>query len=148
LSFAASNAWADNIYIHVPGVTGPVTQAPYVGDIEVLSYSQGFSNSNGSSPICSDTSIMKLIDVSSSFFARSVLDLSTTPFTATIYFANSSTFVADTTIKMSGVTVTSVQHSGSEGGGLLVESISMHATSLNVTFTSNGVSKSYMTSCS
>jgi type VI protein secretion system component Hcp len=147
LGFAASNAWADNIYLKVPGVTGPVTQAPYTGDIEVLSYSQGFSNPNNSQPQCSDTALMKLIDVTSSYFARSVLDQSA-PFTATIYFANPSTFVADTTIKMTGVTVTSVQHSGSEGSSSpLAESITMHATSLTVTFTSNGVSKSYTTSC-
>jgi len=147
---ATSNAWADNIYLHIPGVTGSVTQAPYAGDIEILSYSQGFSNPQApnSTPSCSDTSVMKAIDVTSQYFARSVLDLSTAPFTATFYFANSSTFVASTTIKMSGVTVTSVQHAASAGGGPITESISMHATSLFVTFTDpSGAKKSYTATC-
>ena len=148
LTFAGtSNAWADTIYMHVHGVTGPVTVAPYQGYIEILSYSQGFTNPGGSSnPQCSDTSIQKNIDVTSQFFARSVLDQSTTPFTATLYFVNSSA-VADTVISMSGVTVTSVSHGASEGGGTISEAISMHATSLTVTFNNGTVKKSYTTSC-
>lgn len=133
--------------MHVPGVTGPVTQAPYQGYIEIESYSQGFSNpGGGSTPQCSDTSIQKLIDVTSQFFARSVLDQSTTPFTAILYFVNTSA-VADTTIRMNGVTVTSVSHAASEGGGTISEAISMHATSLSVTFTDGTVKKTYTTNC-
>jgi len=145
----ASIARADNIYLKVPGLTGPVTQAPYAGIIEILSYSQGFANVGGASPPqCSDTAIMKNIDIASSFFARSVLDQSTAPFIATLYFVNSTTFVASPTINMNGVTVNSVQHSASEGGGPITESISMHATSLTVTFTdANGAKKTYTASC-
>jgi type VI protein secretion system component Hcp len=148
LTFAgASNAWADTIYMHVIGVVGPVTVAPYQGDIEILSYSQGFSNPVGSStPQCSDTSIQKSIDVTSQFFARSVLDQSTMPFTAILYFVNTSA-VADTTIRMNSVTVTSVSHGASEGGGSISEAISMHATSLTVTFTDGTVKRTYTTSC-
>lgn len=117
------------------------------GVFEILSYSQGFTNPGGSStPQCSDTSIQKNIDVTSQFFARSVLDQSTTPFTATLYFVNSSA-VADTVISMSGVTVTSVSHGASEGGGTISEAISMHATSLTVKFNNGTVKKSYTTSC-
>jgi type VI protein secretion system component Hcp len=148
LTFAgASNVWADSIYMHVPGVTGPVTVAPYQGYIEILSYSQGISNPvGGSTPQCSDTALMKNIDVTSQFFARSVLDQSTTPFTAILYFVNSSN-LADTTIRMNGVTVTSVQHAGSEGGAVLTEAISMHATSLTVTFNDGTIKRTYTTSC-
>jgi type VI protein secretion system component Hcp len=147
LSFAAPNARADTIYMHVNGVAGPVTQAPYQGDIAIESYSQGFSNPGGGAPPqCSDTSIQKQIDVTSQFFARSVLDQSTTPFTALLYFVNTSG-LADTTIRMSGVTVTSVSHGAATGGGTISESISMHATSLTVTFTDGTTKRTYTTSC-
>jgi type VI protein secretion system component Hcp len=148
LTFAgASNAWADTIYMHVTGVVGPVTVAPYQGDIEIQAYSQGFSNPvGGSTPQCSDTTIQKSIDVTSQFFARSVLDQSTTPFTAILYFVNTSA-LADTTIRMNGVTVTSVSHAAADGGGAISESISMHATSLTVTFTDGTVKRNYTTSC-
>jgi type VI protein secretion system component Hcp len=145
LSFAAaSNAWADNIFLQIPGVTGTVTTPPYTGDIDIQSYSQGFSNT-GTSVQCSDTSVQKAIDVSSVFFARSVLGQGS-PFTATFHFVNSSA-VEDTTIKMNSVTVTSVQHGASTGGSSISESISMHAASLTVTFTDNGVKKTYTTTC-
>jgi hypothetical protein len=48
---------------------------------------------------------------------------------------------------MSGVTVTSVSHGASEGGGTISEAISMHATSLTVKFNNGTVKKSYTTSC-
>ncbi|HSY07000.1 MAG TPA: type VI secretion system tube protein Hcp [Steroidobacteraceae bacterium] len=140
---AASNAWADNIYLHVPGVTGPVTTAPYAGDIDILSYSQGFSNS-GTTAQCSDTSMEKLIDVTSQYFARNVLEQTGT-FNATLHFVNSSA-VEDTTIQLNTVRVTSVSHSASNGG--IIESLSMHAASLGVTFTdSTGAKKFYTATC-
>jgi type VI protein secretion system component Hcp len=148
LSFAAaSNAWADSIFLHIAGVTGTVTAPPaYVGDIEIQSYSQGFSN-NGTSVQCSDTSVQKSIDVSSVFFARSVLGISTTPFTATFHFVSSGG-MEDTTIVLHSVTVTSVSHGAAEGGGAISESISMHAGSLTVTFTDpNNGKKSYNATC-
>jgi type VI protein secretion system component Hcp len=146
LSFAAaSNAWADNIFLQIAGVTGTVTTPPYVGDIAILSYSQGFSNS-GTTVQCSDTSLQKSIDVSSVFFAHNVLEQTGT-FKATLHFVNSSA-VEDTTIVMNTVTVNSVQHAASTGGGPITESISMHAQSLTVTFTDpNGVKKTYTATC-
>jgi hypothetical protein len=144
LSFAAaSNAWADSIFLHIPGVTGPVTTAPYVGDIAVLAYSQGFDNS-GTSVQCSDTTLQKSIDVTSQFFARNVLEQTGT-FTATLHFVNSSG-VETTTIQLSTVRVNSVAQAAASSP--ITESISMHAASLFVTFTdSTGAKKSYTATC-
>lgn len=148
LSFAAaSNAWAESIFLHVPGVTGTITTPPYVGDIDIQAYSQGFSNS-GTTVQCQDTTLTKNIDVSSQFFARSVLEQAGT-FHASLHFVNSSG-VEDTTIQLNNVSVSSVQHSGTggAGGGPITESVSMHAASLTVTFTdSTGAKKSYTATC-
>ena len=87
-----------------------------------------------------------MLEARGAFFRASAVDQATTPFTAILYFVNSSA-VADTTIRMNGVTVTSVSHAAAEGGGTISESISMHATSLSVTFTEGTVKKTYTTSC-
>ena len=143
---AASSAWADLIFLSIPGVTGTVTTAGFVGDIPMLSYSQGFSNTGpGSTPQCSDISFERVIDVTSQYFSRRVLEQSG-PFSATLYFVNSSTLIADTTIALRNVVITSVQHSGASGGSV-TESISMYATTQTVTFTSGGTTNSYTATC-
>jgi len=144
---AASSAWADLIFMHIPGVTGSSTTTGFVGDIPMLAYSQGFSNNGPSStPQCSDISFTRSIDVTSQYFSRRVLE-EAGPFTATIYFVNSSTLIADTTITLHNVLVTSIQHSGASGSGSVSESVSMYATSQTVTFTSGGTTNSYNATC-
>jgi hypothetical protein len=84
--------------------------------------------------------------VTSQYFSRRVLEESG-PFTATIYFVNASTLIADTTITLHHVLVTSIQHSGASGSGSVSETISMFATSQTVTFTSGGTTNSYSATC-
>jgi type VI protein secretion system component Hcp len=148
LSLAAvSTARADLIFLHVPGVTGTVTTTGFVGDIAILSYSQGFSNSGtGSTPQCSDVAFQKSIDVTSQYFSRRVLEQAG-PFTATLYFVDQSTLVAYTTIILHNAVVTSIEHSGAVGGGAVSESLSIYATSQTVTFTSGGTTNSYTATC-
>ena len=143
---AASSAWADLIYLYIHGVTGTVSTAGFVGDIPMLAYSQGFSNTGpGSTPQCSDISFSREIDVTSQYFSRRVLEQSG-PFNAFLYFVNPSTLIADTTITLRNVVITSVQHSGASGGSV-EESILMYATSQTVTFTSGGTTNSYTATC-
>jgi len=139
---AASQA----IYMVIPGVTGPVTTQGFVGAIEVLSYSQGFTNVKGV-VTCSDTSLQKLVDQSSVFFARSVLE-QRGPFNATLYFTETqpASLVITTSIKLKSATVTSVSH-GAASGARISENISMHASSLVVSFNNNGVMQTYTTDC-
>jgi type VI protein secretion system component Hcp len=147
---AAGSASADNIYMHVPGLTGTVTAAGYVGDIAVLSYSQGFSNTGSGSTagtvLCSEISIQKNIDITSEYFTRNVLE-QLGPFNATIYFVNSSN-VADTTIELGTVYVRSVSHGAATGGGGISESISMQSTSMTVIFNSGTQKNNYSVTCS
>ncbi len=114
----------------------------------MLAYSQGFSNNGpGSTPQCSDLSFTRTIDVTSQYFSRRVLE-EAGPFSATLYFVNESTLIADTTITLRNVVINSVQHSGaSGGGGTVTESISMYATSQTVKFTSGGTTNSYTATC-
>jgi type VI protein secretion system component Hcp len=144
---AASSAWAVLIFLHIAGVTGTVSTTGFVGDIPMEAYSQGFSNNGpGSTPQCSDISFTRSIDVTSQYFSRRVLE-EAGPFTATLYFVNSGTLIADTTITLHNVSITSVQHSGASGSGSVSESIAMYATSQTVTFTSGGTTNSYSATC-
>ena len=147
LGFAGAANASESIYMAIPGVTGTVTAVGFVGTIEIFSYSQGFTNANGTA-ICSDTAVQKQIDQSSAFFAKSVLE-QRGPFNATIYFVEdvNGKAVATTTVKLKSAVVTTVQHGATTGGGPISESISMHAASLVVTFNNNGVMQTYTTTC-
>jgi type VI protein secretion system component Hcp len=82
LSLAATfSVFANDIFLKIPGVTGPVTQTGYVGDIQLLAYSQGFQNTSTISSggttagktLCGAISFTKLIDATSTIFLQDVM---------------------------------------------------------------------------
>jgi type VI secretion system secreted protein Hcp len=141
---AALPAVAGDIFLYIPGVTGPVTDPRYVGDIALLSYSQGFSRTTGTSggaggkTTCGDISISKLIDTTSTSFLHAAVIGFVVP-TATIYFSGGATVVFQSpySITLTNFFVTSISQGdvASSGTGLgLTENISLSAQKFQFTF--------------
>ena len=137
---AAASAAGNEIFLNIPGITGPVIQPGYVGDIPLLAYSQGFSNSSvfGAGGItvgktqCGAVSFTKLIDSTSVLLLQHVVRSTVIP-TVTLYFlppATTGTTPAPYSITLSTVVVASISQGDSvnNSGGLgITESISLIA---------------------
>jgi|GEM_PF-2871710 len=120
---AVSTASANSIYLKLPGVTGPVTNTVFQGDIQLHAYSQGFTDptvvatgtggSGASKVSCGAINIVKSIDSTSPDFLRYVT-MGSNINTATIYFVGSTASVTSAatvpyTITLTNVHVTSIQ---------------------------------------
>jgi type VI secretion system secreted protein Hcp len=145
---AALPAVAGDIFMSVPGITGPVTAQGYVGDIPLLSYSQGFSRTGGTSgsgtgagskTSCGNISISKLIDSTSTSFLHAAVLGFVVP-TATIYFTGGSSEEGEVSpyiITLTNFVVVSITQGdvSVSGQGLgLTENISLQAQKFQFTF--------------
>jgi type VI secretion system secreted protein Hcp len=147
----ASTALANEIFLKIPGVNGPATQQGFTGDIPLLAYSQGFSNSSTIGSLgtgagagktqCGAISLSKLIDSTSTILLQHVVRGTRIP-TATLYFLGATTgaeaTVAPYTITLTGVTVTSISQgdsvSNSAGALGITENISLIAEKFEFSF--------------
>lgn len=148
---AIAPAMANSIFLKIPGVTGPVTHAAFVGDIQLTAYSQGFtdpatvaSGGGGGSgkTTCGAINITKLVDSTSPDFLQYVTRGVAIP-SATIYFLGSAngTTTANVpyTIVLGKVRVISVEQGDtvSHTAGLgITENISMVAETFQFTYKS------------
>jgi type VI protein secretion system component Hcp len=143
---AIAPAMANSIFLKIPGVTGPVTHAAFVGDIELTAYSQGFTDpaslvSNGGAgegkTTCGAINITKAVDSTSPDFLQYVTRGMGIP-SATIYFLGSANGATPAnvpyTIVLTNVRVVSITQGDtvSHTSGLgITENISMIAGSVS-----------------
>ncbi len=141
---AALPAAAGEVYFNIPGIVGPVTLQGYVGDIALLSYSQGFSHATGTAgsgaggkTSCGDISITKVIDSTSTSFLHAAVVGFVVP-KATIYFsAGNLGQLTPYTITLTNFIVSSIVQgdTASSSSGLgLTENISLQAQKIQFTF--------------
>jgi type VI secretion system secreted protein Hcp len=148
---AIAPAMANDIFLKIQGVTGPVTNAGFVGDIQLTAYSQGFTDpatvtsgtgAGAGKTTCGAINITKMVDSTSPDFlqyvTRGVGILS-----ATIYFLGSANGATPAnvpyTIVLSHVRVTSITQGDtvSHTSGLgITENISMIAEKFTFTYRS------------
>jgi type VI protein secretion system component Hcp len=144
LAFAALPALAGDIFMNIPGVTGPVTEQGYAGDISLISYSQGFVRdasptvSAGGKTNCGSISISKFIDSTSTSFLHAAVVGVIVP-TATLYFTGGQSVGQQSPYKitLTNFIVTSIVQgdvavSGTNLG--LTENISLTAQKFQFTF--------------
>jgi type VI secretion system secreted protein Hcp len=149
LSLAATfPVLANDIFLKIPGVTGPVTLTGYVGDIQLLAYSQGFQNTSTISSggtttgktLCGAISFTKLIDSTSTIFLQDVMRGTHIP-TVYLYFLGAPSAATSGTapysITLSTVIVTSISQSDSSNSSSnvgITESISLIAEKFQFSF--------------
>lgn len=149
---AIAPAMANDIFLRIPNVTGTVTHAGFVGDIQLTAYSQGFTDpatitsgggASGGKTTCGAINITKMVDSSSFDFLKYLTSGMTID--ATIYFLGSvnGTTLANVPYKiaLSQVRVTSITQGDtvSHTSGLgITENISMIARQFTFTYTSVG----------
>ena len=136
-------AVAGDIFLNIPGVTGPVMNVGYVGDIALISYSQQFSRSTGTSgaggkTTCGDISIAKFIDSTSTSFLHAAVIGLVVP-TATIFFSGGPSTAQQSPYKitLTNFTVNSIVQGdiASSASGLgLTENISLQAQKFQFTY--------------
>ena len=144
LASLALPAAAGDIFLNIPGVTGPVTNQGYVGDIALISYSQGFSHALSTSgggagkTSCGNIGISKFIDSTSTSFLHAAVIGFVVP-SATIYFSggpsvgNQSPYkITLTNFIVSLIVQGDVASSGTNLG--LTENISLSAQKFQFTF--------------
>ena len=147
---AIAPAMANSIFLKIPGVTGPVTNAAFAGDIELTAYSQGFTDpatvatgggAGTGKTTCGAINITKAVDSTSADFLRYVTS-GVGIQSATIYFLGSahgtSPATAPYTIVLSHVRVISITQGDtvSHTAGLgITENISMIAETFQFTYT-------------
>src|SRR5215472_1468004 len=149
---AIAPAMANDIFLKLPGVTGTVTHAGFVGDIQLTAYSQGFTDpatvasggASGGKTTCGAINITKMVDSTSPEFLQYVTSGMGIQ-SATIYFLGTvnGTTPANVpyTIALSHVRVTSITQGDtvSHTSGLgITENISMIAEKFTFTYTSVG----------
>jgi len=154
IGFAAiAPATANDIFLKIPGVTGPVVANGFQGDIQLSAYSQEFTDpatvsafgggagrgGGGGRTTCGAISIAKLVDSTSPNFLQFVTRGETIN-TATIYFvsnAESTAASAPYTIALTNVRLTSITQGdavGNSAGLGITENISMIAEKFQFTF--------------
>ncbi|HKP65305.1 MAG TPA: type VI secretion system tube protein Hcp [Casimicrobiaceae bacterium] len=144
LALASPAAAAVNAYLFVDGINGPSTSRE--GAIDLLSFSVGVTNVQSTTtrlgatgqgagkPVCSDLSIMKVVDSASIPLLADALAGKVLPTVKIVY----SKAVADTTfdyftLTLGNVIVSSVQESGSNENP--TESVSFNAQTYTFTYT-------------
>ena len=150
---AITPAMANSIFLKIPGVTGPVTNAAFVGDIELTAYSQGFTDpamlsasggAGAGKTTCGAINITKMVDSTSPDFLQYVARGVGIP-SATIYFLGSANGAGAAnvpyTIVLTNVRVVSITQGDtvSHTSGLgITENISMVAEKFQFTYRSVG----------
>ena len=148
---AIAPAMANSIFLKIPGVIGPVTNAGFQGDIQLTAYSQGFSDpatlgtgagGGGGKTTCGAISITKMVDSTSPDFLQYVTRGVAIP-SATIYFIGNTNGNAPAgvsyTVVLTNVIVTSITQGDtvSHTSGLgMTENISMIAEKFQFTYRS------------
>ena len=149
---AIAPAMANDIFLKIQGVTGPVTNAAFLGDIQLTAYSQGFTDpasvasGTGASvgkTTCGAINITKMVDSTSPDFLQYVTR-GVGIQSATIYFLGSANGATPAnvpyTIELSHVRVTSITQGDtvSHTSGLgITENISMIAEQFKFTYRSS-----------
>jgi len=152
LSVAAiAPAMANDIFLKLPGVTGPATQSAFAGDIQLTAYSQGFTDpttvdtgtgSGAGRATCGAINITKAVDSTSPEFLQYVAQGTAIP-SLTIYFLGSLNGATPAsvpyTIVLTNVRVTSIMQGDTvtHTSGLgITENISMVAEKFQFTYRS------------
>ena len=148
---AIAPAVANDIFLKIQGVTGPVTNAAFMGDIQLTAYSQGFTDpatvaatggAGAGKTTCGAINITKAVDSTSPDFLQYVTRGVGIP-SATIYFLGSANGTTPAnvpyTIVLSHVRVISITQGDtvSHTAGLgITENISMLAEQFQFTYRS------------
>ena len=149
---AIAPAMANDIFLKIQGVTGPVTNAAFMGDIQLTAYSQGFTDpasvasGTGASvgkTTCGAINITKMVDSTSPDFLQYVTR-GVGIQTATIYFLGSPNGATPAnvpyTIELHHIRVISITQGDtvSHTSGLgITENISMIAEQFKFTYRSS-----------
>lgn len=126
LSASAAQAAPDAMYLEVTGPTlkGESTADSYADQIEVASFSWGASKQPNVKPSFSNLSLMKNVDRASPALLEAVATGATFNSAKLHVISSGDTAREPLTYCFTGVRFTSVQQSGSAGGGRLSESLS------------------------
>ncbi len=134
-----------DIYLKIDGIDGEAQDSKHTNEIEVLSFSWGVSNSgsgavgtgSGSSRASlSDLSIMKHVDKASpGLFLACCTGKHLPTATLSVRKAGGDAPVEYLKYDLTEVYISSVQTSGSDGGGIATESASLNFSKMEVTYT-------------
>ena len=156
---AIAPALANDIFLNIQGVTGPVTNAGFVGDIQLTAYSQGFTDpatlasgtgagAGKTTTTCGAINITKMVDSTSPDFLQYVTR-GVGIQTATIYFLGSPNGATPAnvpyTIELHHIRVISITQGDtvSHTSGLgITENISMIAEQFKFTYRSSNLAGS------
>jgi type VI secretion system secreted protein Hcp len=135
---------ATDLFLAWPGITGSSTVPGFLGDIELLSYSQNASNtanpdSKGGTgkATCGQITVMKRVDSTSPVFLGMVLSEKFTAGPVTFSFAKSGNQKDPTfyTVTLHHVVPTSITQSDSSGADAIIETVVLAASQFKFTFT-------------
>lgn len=134
-----------DIYLKLDSVDGEAKDQKHSGEIEIMSFSFGVSNagsgaigkgSGSSKANLSDLHVTKYVDKSSpGLFQGCCIGKSYPKATLTVRKAGGDNQVEYLKYDMDEVFITSVQTSGSDGGGIATETASLNFAKMEVTYT-------------
>ena len=134
-----------DIYLKIDGIEGEAQDLVHAGQIEILSFSWGVTNqgsgavgtgSGSSRASLQDLYVTKHVDKSTpSLFLDCCTGKSHDSATLYVRKAGGDNAVEYLTYEMSEVFITSLQTSGSDGGGLATETASLNFAKLELTYT-------------
>jgi type VI protein secretion system component Hcp len=134
---------ADYLLLKLPGITGTSAVPGHPGEIDLLSFSAGIlaPTKKLATTGCSDINVMKVTDQTSPLlFAHALFGIDF-PGAGVVLTYNGPTPSGQADIyslALTNVSITSVQESGSTGGGLPTEAVSLKATQWTATFNPPG----------
>jgi type VI secretion system secreted protein Hcp len=136
---------AADFFLKIDGIQGESEDKTHTNEIQILSFSWGVSNAGSGSfgsgsgsgkASVSDISVQKYVDKSTPnlwkycFLGKTVGDA-----VITVRKAGGDAPVEYLVYKLTEVFVSSVQDSGSEGGGIAMESVSLNFAKIEITYT-------------
>ena len=134
-----------DIYLKIDGIDGEAQDKDHQSEIEVLSFSMGVSNlgsgdvgtgSGSSRASLSDLSVMKRVDKASpGLFVNCCTGKHFDTATLSVRKAGGDAPVEYLKYDLSEVYISAVQESGSDGGGIATESVSLNFSKIELTYT-------------
>jgi type VI secretion system secreted protein Hcp len=134
-----------DMYLKLDGVDGEAKDTDHTNEIEIMSFSFGVSNqgsgaigvgSGASKARVNDVTVMKYVDKASpGLFQNCCIGKSFKSATLTVRKAGGDKPVNYLVYNMDEVFITNVSTSGSDGGGIATESVSLNFAKITVTYT-------------
>jgi type VI secretion system secreted protein Hcp len=136
---------AADMYLKLDGVDGEAKDTKHANEMEIMSFSFGVSNqgsgavgvgSGASKARVNDLTVSKYVDKASpGLFQNCCIGKSFTSATLTVRKAGGTDPVEYLVYEMDEVFITNVSTSGSDGGGIATETVSLNFAKMTVTYT-------------